>query len=73
LSVRRVARAFPDIRVGSARATVSPEELQMMLGPEDLATTGSEDAEFATVEVETRAPPGIQESGPQSQARASAG
>jgi hypothetical protein len=67
LNVRRVARAFADIGVGSAHATVSPEDLQMMLGPEDPATTGTEDAELATVEIETRALPGIQESGPQSQ------
>jgi hypothetical protein len=67
LNVRRVARAFADVRVGSAHATVSPEDLQMMLGPEDPATTGAESADLATVEIETRAPLGIEESGPQAQ------
>jgi hypothetical protein len=67
LNAHRVARAFADLKIGSARTTVSPEELQMMLGPEDPATAGSEDTELATVEIETRAPPGIRESAPQAQ------
>jgi hypothetical protein len=75
LNVRRVSRAFADVRVGTARATVSQEVRQMMLGREDPAITGSENAEFGseedaeltTPEIETRAPPGIQESGPQAQ------
>src|SRR5689334_4663806 len=55
MKVRRVARAFSDIRVGTAPATVSPEELSMMLGPEDPVTAGSEQRkELTTVEIETR-------------------
>ncbi len=68
-NVRRVARAFADLKVGSQRTTVSQEDLQMMLGPEDPAVAGSGDTQsapgekqLATVEIETRVPPGIQES-----------
>ena len=75
LNVQRVAQAFADMKVGSAQATVSPEDLQLMLGPEDPVTARSNpaivgsrtDAQLATVEIETRAPPGIHESAVQAQ------
>jgi hypothetical protein len=63
LNVRRVAHAFADVNVGSARTTVSPEELEMMLGPQNPASAGSENAELTTVEIETRTQPGIRETG----------
>ena len=75
LNVQRVAQAFADMKVGSAQATVSPEDLQLMLGPEDPVTARSNpaivgshtDAQLATVEIATRAPPGIHESAVQAQ------
>jgi hypothetical protein len=66
---RDVAHAFADVQVGSGRAAVSPEELQMMLGAAKTATAGSQDgaarsknAELATVEIESGASSGIHES-----------
>jgi hypothetical protein len=71
---RRVASAFAGLQVGSARATVSPEELAMMFGspqPPEAPGAGSPvanrpgSADLTTVEIDSRARRGIVESAPQ--------
>ena len=57
----RVQRDFAGLRVGSAPAIVSPEELQMMLGPEDPVVDPDEE-DLDSVETEARVYPGTSES-----------
>ena len=63
---RRVQRAFAGLQVGSAPAVVSPQELQMMLGPEDPAVDPEEE-DLDSVDIEARLYPGMSESSAQAE------
>lgn len=63
---RRVRRAFAGLQVGSAPAVVSPEDLQMMLGPEGPAVDPDEE-DLDNIEIEARLYPGTSESSTQAE------